>query len=157
MTPHTDHPMASGADTQDVPRSNVVPASNVFVRDETAPAHRDATFRLHVRGKEAIRELLENLPGMIDWSRSLGGQKLPVLSDREEAEVRELVQREPSAEVRFALTRGQEAQVRGLRCRCGRVDFGQKRLPNGQLKWGYLWQFGGKCLCERDDDGELQD
>jgi hypothetical protein len=129
----------------------VIPASNVFVRneDQSLPAHRDLRFRIEVRGAEAIKELLQAVAGLIDWTRPLQGQPIPTLTEAEEREIRS--GRNGDANTPFGLTQSQKAQVYGIRCSCGRVDFGPKLSVDGTVKWGYLWQFGAKCLCKRSN------
>lgn len=116
----------------ELPRSNVRVAVNVYRRAKDQRAYLDKPFLRQVRGKSNLRELLScyepfilNVP-----VRDIDRRLLEVLSEK------------------------QRQEIKGVRCPCGRLDYGAVRGADGAMLWGYLWQFERLCLCMRSSPSQ---
>lgn len=104
-------------------RSNVMPVSNVFIRNERE-APQDHEFRRQVRGYRGIRDIY--IAAGILVNEAISGQDLS------------------------RLPQSQQDTVRQRGCvRCGRRHFGYVRLADGTVKWGSLSTHGRACRCQR--------
>jgi hypothetical protein len=105
--------------------SNVELLSNIFVRDLEQTVLRDQKFREQIRGRQAIKRLIQ-----------LTGLSLMIPPDADKLEY---------------LSPTQRTQYKdGLTCPfCGRHDFGQIQIAVGSLTWGFLAEHGRACRCRR--------
>ncbi len=111
-------------------RSNVMPVTNVAIRNPALSITQDIAFVSQVRGAKAIQHLIRRITGFKTGNYDSGDMRI----------------------IKESLTKAQFAQRNGhLVCpRCRRVDFGLIRQPNGSAKWGYLEpQSELPCRCMR--------
>jgi len=108
-----------------MPRSNVMPVSNVAPRDVRLGRISDAAFVKHVRGGPAIRQLVVDILG----------RSTPPPSSVEERDILCVLRPEQYAQ-----------RHETLRCKtCHRVVYGPVRLADGSVAW--KWLFGSECRC----------